>query len=350
MKKAQRSLVEEAKHLQGKYGGFCFGGNTPDGVVVKDPLPNGVIFPNGAKAAVLLTYDVEGNYGNGAGDQEKEMANYKRICDCHKKNNIPGSFFVVGKFAEEKGTDFVEVMLDAGCDVNPHGYVHDMNKLYGGDYIYAGHYGKKENFEQVSFGVDAINKIKPKIAKGFRLPYGHFNEYSYDALEECNLKFASHVGMDDFLVPGLGFGSQPFTMQLGDKAYPIVEIPLDSQTYDWAIWIAEEDSNAPFVNSVKKYCESKNMGFERTPSFGVKVWRRRIEDCIQNQGVFTALCHPINLTVQNDKWGDPVDEFMIPVIDMVGELSRSGKVWACTCSQMADFYQEWLKGKVGNGG
>ena len=38
----ERSLVETTKHAQGKYGGFSFGGQHPDGVTVCNPLPTGI--------------------------------------------------------------------------------------------------------------------------------------------------------------------------------------------------------------------------------------------------------------------------------------------------------------------
>ncbi len=80
MKNEERSLIENDKHVSGKYGGFSFGGHQPDGVKVYNPLKKGIAFPNGAKAALLLTFDVEGNYGNGIGNVDLEIANYDRIC------------------------------------------------------------------------------------------------------------------------------------------------------------------------------------------------------------------------------------------------------------------------------
>ena len=124
----QRALVEDVKHRQGRYGGFCFGGQQPDGVVVRRPLSAGTLFPNGAKAALLLTFDVEGTYGNGTGDMQREIDNYARICDALARNNVPATFNVVGLMAEEQGPGFVEWMWAAGCEVASHGYVHEMDQ------------------------------------------------------------------------------------------------------------------------------------------------------------------------------------------------------------------------------
>ena len=336
----QRSLVEEIKHKQGRYGGFCFGGQQPDGVVVRNPLPTTTVFPNGARAALLLTFDVEGTYGNGTGDMRREIDNYGRLCERLAARGIPATFNIVGQMAEEQGPGFVERMWDAGSEVAAHGYVHDMNKRYGGADAYAGHYGPEENLEQVRDGVAAINAIRPGLVRGVRIPYGHFNEFTYDAIEALGLTWSSNVGIEDFLIPGNGFGPAPFQMQLGDKPYPIVEIPLDSQTYDWSIWMADEMANRSFVESVRRYCALRNVPFKRTPAGAADIWRARMRDTVESGSVFTLLCHPINLAAPSDRWGDPVEKFLFPVIDGLARLHQENQAWACTCGQLADFYRE----------
>ncbi len=343
MKNQERSLVEDTKHAHGKYGGFSFGGQQPDGVQVHRPLKNGVTFPNGAKAALLLTFDVEGNYGNGMGDTNLEIANYHRICDRLEANDITATFNIVGKMIDENNPGFVKRMLESGSEVAPHGYVHDLNKQYGGDRVYAGHYGPDENKKQINDGIRALERHFPGSVNGYRLPYGHFNEYSYDAIEDAGLKWASNLGIEDFINPDNGCGTQPFKFGLGDKIYDLIEIPLDSQTYDWTIWMADEKSNKSFVDGVSTYCRSRGIPFVRTPKGGVAIWRQRMLEAIENQSVFTLLCHPTNLAVESTAWGDPLKEFLFPSIDLLGELNRSKKAWVCTCGQMADFYRERME-------
>jgi hypothetical protein len=64
---------------------------------------------------------------------------------------------------------------------------------------------------------------------------------------------------------------------------------------------------------------------------------------IEQETVFTFLCHPINLAIRDESWGGPVDKFMLPVIDMLSELHRERKVWVCTCNQLTDFYWATMK-------
>jgi peptidoglycan/xylan/chitin deacetylase (PgdA/CDA1 family) len=332
MKDEERSLVGNIKHASGKYGGFSFGGCQPDGVKVHNPLRKGIEFPNGAKSALLLTFDVEGNYGNGTGSEDLEIANYDRICTRLEARGIPATFNIVGKMIEDRGPNFVQRMLEGGSEIAPHGYVHDLNKRHGGDKVYAGHYGPVENTMQINDGVRAIEKNISVTVKGYRLPYGHFNEHSYDAIEGAGLQWTSHVGID--------YGTQPFQIGLGNKKYNLVEIPLDSQTFDWPIWIADEKTDKSFVDAVRAYCQSRNIEFERTPECGMTIWRQRMFEAIENQSVFTLLCHPINLAVKNTAWRDPLEQFLFPVIDLLGELNHSKKAWVCTCAQMTEFYRK----------
>jgi peptidoglycan/xylan/chitin deacetylase (PgdA/CDA1 family) len=340
----ERDLVEATKHLRGRFGGFTFAGQTPDGVRLHEPLPRGTVFPNGATAAVLLTFDVEGTYGNAVGDMEAELTNYAPICRTLERNGVPATFNVVGRMAEEHGGRFLEAMLEAGCEVASHGYVHDLDKQYGGTLAYAGHYGPEENRNQVLEGVRALEKAIGTSTRcsvgGIRLPYGHFNEYTYDAIAEAGLVWSSNVGIDDFVVPGQGFGPQPFRFGLGEKTYPVVEIPLDSQTFDWPIWIAGEQTHSVFVGAVRAYCASRGLPFNRTPRLGFEIWKRRIGEAVREAAVFTLLCHPIYLTVRREPWGDPLEEFLYPTIDYLGEMARSKCVWLGTCTQMARFYEQ----------
>jgi len=338
MKDKERSLIDDASIHVGKYGGFPFGGEQPRGIEKYNQLPPCTKFPNGATSAVLLTFDVEGNYGNGAGDIKAEISNYSRICDKLSCCNVPATFNIVGQMVEDYGGEFVEWMLDAGSEVAPHGYVHDMNKRYGGDKVYAGQYAYKENFEQISDGINAIENLFPGSVSGIRMPYAYFNEYTYDAIEKTGLKWASNTGIDDFLHPGNGFGNGPFQIKMGEKLYTMVEIPLDTQTFDWAIWMADATVNRTFTEAVEMFCRTRDLEFTRTPKHAVKIWEKRVCESIENETVFTLLCHPVNFTVESSLWKDPVDEFLLPVIERLSSLESEQKVWLCTSLEMSEFY------------
>jgi hypothetical protein len=53
-----------------------------------------------------------------------------------------------------------------------------------------------------------------------------------------------------------------------------------------------------------------------------------------------SLCHPIYLTIKSGRWGDPLEEFLFPVIELLGDLSRRKRIWLATCPQIAELYEE----------
>ena len=59
-----------------------------------------------------------------------------------------------------------------------------------------------------------------------------------------------------------------------------------------------------------------------------------------DQSVFTLLCHPINLAINNVAWIDPLEQFLIPALDLLGELNQTKKAWVCTCAQMTAFLEK----------
>jgi hypothetical protein len=60
MDRKKRSLDEDVKYAKGNWG-FSFGEEYPDGVTIVNPLPAGMVFHNGAKAALRMTLDVTNN-------------------------------------------------------------------------------------------------------------------------------------------------------------------------------------------------------------------------------------------------------------------------------------------------
>jgi len=321
----------------GKLGGSSFFGRKPLGARAVNSLPLPISFPGGAKAAILLTFDVEGRYGNGAGDETVEIANYRRIADRLNRLGLKATFNIVGEMAEQKGSDFVRWLHDAGSEIASHGYWHEMNRF--GDYTYHGQYGFEENLDSLRRSREILSTITGCPTRGVRIPYAHANEFTYQAIIEAGFDWCSHWGIDDMMDASQGFGPTLFQPALGDTTYNLVEIPLDTQTYDWSIWMADEN-NASFIERVRRYCESRKISFKRTPSGGVDIWMSRVEETMRQGGVFSLLCHPINLAVRDPRWGDPLEEFLFPVFERLAALKNAGAILVPTCGEMAGFYRQ----------
>ena len=74
--------------------------------------------------------------------------------------------------AEKWGREFIARMLESDSEVASHGYVHDMHKRYGGDLVYAGHYGPKQNREQVEDGVALLNRVLQTLGSAGSFAWG----------------------------------------------------------------------------------------------------------------------------------------------------------------------------------
>lgn len=333
MDEGQRDLIAIGALRHGEFGGSSFFGANPHGLTAESALSLPRTFPNGAQAAVLMTFDVEGGYGNGESDTAVEVENYSRICERLNKLGLKATFHVVGKMAEEHGPGFVRTMHECGSEVASHGYVHDLTIDAG--YPFHGQYGIEINRDSIHRSCAILTDIIGEPVSGIRLPYGHLNEHSYEAIEEEGLVWVSNVSIEDYQNPELGYGCAPFRPVIDGRPYNFVEVPLDSQTYDWSVWIADE-SNAAFIERVRAFTEREGIPFERTPSGAVVIWRAQIERAIRNSACFTLLCHPINLAVESERWGDPVEEFLFPVFDILATRQDAGDIWVPTCSEIAD--------------
>ena len=335
MSASQKDIAADLLPRNGQYGGSSFFGKNPIGLKALDPMPLPATFPNGAKAAVLMTYDVEGTYGNGQGDMAAEIANYFRMADKLESLGVKCTFNIVGSMAVEQGPDFVKRLHDAGSEVASHGHWHEMP----GDtaHTYHGQRGYEENLESVRRSLDALERIIGQRPTGMRIPYGHFNEHTYDAMAAEGVQWTSNVNMENLSDPTQAYGPVPFRPELGGKRYDFIEIPVDSQTYDWSIWVAD-DNNAAFIERVNAFCTSSGIPFERTPKGALAIWRERIRQTVESGTVFTLLCHPINLVVKSDRWGDALEEFMFPVYEELAARQDAGDLWVPTSAEMTAFY------------
>ena len=336
MSRAERNIAADASPRNGQWGGSSFFGKNPLGLKAGRTMTLPVVFPNRARAAVLLTFDCEGTYGNGAGDMAVEIANYFRICEQLEKLRLKATFHVVGLMAQERGPDFVRRIHTAGSEVASHGHWHDLFRF--GKYPCHGHYGPDENLQSMKQSKDTLQQIIRAEIRGVRIPYGHFNEHTYDAIAAAGYAWTSNVAGENILDPSQGYGPAPFMPVLGGKAYPFVEIPLDADTYDWALWMADEN-NPSFIRRVHLYAEQRKIPLARTPAGAAAVWAQRIRETVEGNSVFTLLCHPINLAVASEKWRDPVAEFLFPVFAELARRQDAGQLWVPTCSEIADYFR-----------
>ena len=226
---------------------------------------------NGARCAVMLTFDLDGDttWKNGNAHYEggdkflkaRSVGLYgpnrgaHAILDLLKKYGVPGTFFVPGKVAEDN-PGLIRRIDAEGHEIGQHGYTHEMFF----------NYGRERQIEIIEKCQNIFCDLIGKPARGFRTPSGDWSldtprllyergvDYSssmrgndrpyhtaIDGDEELNAKLA-HVGdLADYLVKksiwifggdgwayDIGFGGLDHVLASGENVNVLV---FDTEVY-----------------------------------------------------------------------------------------------------------------------
>ena len=187
-------------------------------------MAGSVIWPNGAKCAVMVTVNLDaelfwlsldptchnrpktlsmGQYGmtRGLGRLLKVLERYK----------VPATFFVPGKVAElypaEMGT-----ILSQGHEIGCHGYAHENFALLS----------EEEQKLAMEKGVRALTQICGQAPKGFRAPEGELTLKTLELAYNCGIRYSSTLSNDD----------RPYWLEVNERKDLLLEIPIQWALYD----------------------------------------------------------------------------------------------------------------------
>lgn len=188
-------------------------------------MQNTVKWPNGAKCAVMVTFDVDGDllakrpvgeewqwprsvsYG-----QYGPTVGLPRLCDLLDDLDIKATFFTPGRTAEK----FPEPLRDvasAGHEIGYHGWIHEQtDKL-----------SLPERLEMISRARDALDRIGAKEVVGFRNPAGEFYPEIAQMALDNGFIYSSSMRGDD----------RPYRTILNGKSSNFIEIPAKFETDDY---------------------------------------------------------------------------------------------------------------------
>lgn len=179
-----------------------------------DPTIN---WPNGAKCAVMLSFDVDGptnwiNRDNRVWNlpQTYSLGEYgpfrgvPRILDLLDEQSVPATFFVPGWVAENYPERFKEIN-QAEHELAHHGYLHEffVDKSY------------EEQKELIERSQNIFEKLIGKKACGFRTPSGDFSPETPELLRKMGFLYSSSMRGDD----------QPYRTVFDDGESDLIEIP-----------------------------------------------------------------------------------------------------------------------------
>ena len=208
--------------------------------IVREMKTDWNIYPDNAKAAVVLTHDV---------DTQEGFDNIPKILMLEEEHGFKSSWNIVPyKYRIDQG--IIDLIKDSGHEIGIHGYNHD-GKLF---------YSEKIFDERVPFINEAIEKYG---ASGFRAPMVHRN---LKWLQKLNIKYdASCFDYDPYQpFPG-GTGSiWPF------RAGKFIELPYTlPQDHDLFYMMKKND---------------------------IGIWKKKTDWLIENNGMIMLITHPDYLT------------------------------------------------------
>jgi peptidoglycan-N-acetylglucosamine deacetylase len=184
-------------------------------------------WPAGHRAALVLSFDIDGEYGviNRYGEDDwywRSQAQYDlkagiwRVLSILEDLDLQATFCWVGRCVEDR-PDAVQAVHEAGHESATHGW----------DHRYYRDMTAEQQVEDLKRTADAIEKITGERPVGHKSPAWRFNEDTVPSLQSIGFKWNM-----DYAASDLPFAQQP----VADKA-PIVQLPPSRLWDDYAYFV-----------------------------------------------------------------------------------------------------------------
>ena len=223
-------------------------------------------WPNGAKAAVALSFDSDhesttlrhGEFSPGklSQGQYAARAGVPRICRLMAKYNIPASFFVPAVVAELHPGE-QKTVIDAGHEIGIHGWIHEFNSRLE----------PAEERDLQMRAADVLERVCGVRPVGIRTPSWDFSPSTLSITREMGLLYDSSLMADD----------DPYELLENGEPTGVVELPVE--------WIKDD---APYLamdrmSSLRPY----------TPPSGIlEIFKSEFDGAYEDSGLFLLTMHP----------------------------------------------------------
>lgn len=272
----------------------------------------GPSWPNGARCAVMLSFDVDGptnwiNRDPGVWDWPKtfSLGSYgpwrgvPRILDLLEAHSMPATFFVPGWVAEA-WPDRFRAIVDAGHEVGHHGYLHEL-------------YYDKDLDEQralIERSQAVFEKLVGKPAVGFRTPSGDFRRESPPLLREMGFSYSSSMRGDD----------RPYRWEIDGRSSDLIEIP--------AHWELDDFPQFGF-----NFFPPMPKGQDRIASCETTwdIWKREFDGYYRFGLCFVLMMHPQVI-------GKPGRMRLLE--RTLRHIRSHPDIWVCTGSELAEWWRQ----------
>ncbi len=273
-------------------------------------IANPVKWPNGARCAVAITFDIDSDsllhyaYPQSA-DTKIGTASWlrydrvaiPRILSIYKKYNIKQTFFVPGWTAETY-PEMIEQIIQDGHEIGLHGYLHErLNTL-------------SAEMEDYWFmrGLNALQAVTGIRPRGFRAPSYRFSKHTLNYLAREGFLYDSSLMGNDI----------PYVIESDNGS--LIELPTDWALDDWPQFT---------INSDLGYAMQVN-----SPDRAMDVFMAEFDAAWEYGGLWISVWHPFVMgrlarCARMDK--------------MIDYMMNKGDVWFAPLEQIAEHVQEQIK-------
>lgn len=276
--------------------------------MIQRPVP----WPNGAKVAVAITFDMDADslihieHPRDSITRVSTMSMLKygpevsvpRIIEGYRRYGLKQTFFVPA-WCIEHYPKAVDMMVKDGHEVGFHGYVHEAPNSLSRD----------EEHYWMQRSIAVIEKHTGKRPRGNRAPLYNFSIHTTDLLAEEGFLYDSSLMGDD--VPYI----------LKSKGKEIVELPSSWALDDWPPYVHSIDLNYMFqIMAPDRAMESFMAEFEAMRTAGGGLW--------------IGVWHPF-VSGRLSRW--------LRIEKMIDYMLKTGDVWFASLEEIATHIQTLRK-------
>lgn len=260
-------------------------------------------WPNGARVAVLLSFDVDNdtillarsdNPSIGAMSQGEYGARVglQRVVDLIDRHNIPASFFIpaVSLILQP---DMVDVIQQSGRhEFGVHGWIHELNTELDAD----------TERDLVGRATDYLENVTGRRPVGYRAPSWNFSPNTLRILRGFEFLYDSSLMADD----------RPYELLQNGEATGIVELPVE--------WILDD---APLLNPRgTSYTSPRDL---------LQVYIDEFDQAYEEGTMFLLTTHPHIIGHRSR---------ILILEELISHIQSVGNVWFATHEQVARYVLE----------
>lgn len=285
--------------------------------MIRNPVP----WPNGARCACCLTFDMDADslvHLEHPGEGYRRVSAVSmlrygptvavpRIVETYRRLGIRQTFFIPG-WCIEQYPAAVEAILEGGNEIAHHGWIHE-NPL---------DQSRDQEAHWLDRGIETIVRVTGRRPRGWRAPLYNFSDASLDLLLERGFAYDASLMGDDV----------PYLIESRATGERLVEIPSHWGLDDWPQYVHAMDLDY--------------MMPLRAPRQGFEIYRQEFEAARRHGGLWIPVVHPFasgrlarwevfasfleEVLAAGDVWFAPMEEIAAHVAGLVEEGTYAPRV------------------------